>query len=61
MSPFTATSTIAASTTSGRLRKRPVRNSRQSAIVADANTSASGVLAPALSFTVDCESPPATG
>ena len=31
--PLTATSTMAASTTSGRLRSRPVRNSRHSAMV----------------------------
>ncbi len=59
--PFTATSTIAASTTSGRLRNRSVRNRRHTAIAPDANTSESGVRAPALSFTVDCDRPPATG
>ena len=61
ISPLTATRTIAASTTVGRLRSRPVRNSRHNAIVVEANTSASGVLAPALSFTDDCDRPPATG
>ena len=61
ISPLTATSTIAASTTLGRLRSNPVRKIRHSAIVSEANTSASGVFAPALSFTDDCDSPPATG
>ena len=61
ISPRTATRTIAANTTIGRLCKRPVKNSKQIPIVADANTSASGVRAPALSFTADCESPPAIG
>ena len=42
--PFTATSTMAASTALGRFWTRPVRKSRQRPSVAEANTSASGVL-----------------
>ena len=61
INPLTATSTMAASTTLGRLLSNPVRYIRQMAIVTEANTSASGVLAPALSFTDDCDRPPATG
>ena len=59
--PFTATSTMAASTALGRFCTSPVRKSRQSASVAEAKTSASGVCAPAFSFTADCDNPPATG
>ena len=51
----------AASTTFGRLASKPVRYIRHRPMVIDANTSASGVRAPALSFTDDCERPPATG
>ena len=47
--------------TSGRLCSRPVKNSKQKAIVAEAKTSESGVRAPALSFTADCDRPPAMG
>ena len=61
INPLTATSTIAASTTFGRLLSIPVRYMRHRPIVTEANTSASGVLAPALSFTEDCDRPPATG
>ena len=61
ISPLTATSTMAASTTLGRLPSKPVRYIRHKAMVTEANTSASGVFAPALSFTEDCDSPPATG
>ncbi len=61
ISPLTATSTMAASTTLGRLLSKPVRYIRHRPIVTEANTSASGVLAPALSFTEDCDRPPATG
>ncbi len=57
-SPFTATSTIAASITFGRLLSRPARYMRHRPMVTDANTSASGVPAPALSFTEDCECRP---
>src|SRR5688572_29433202 len=44
-----------------RMRRDEVRNSRTTPIVSEQNTSASGVLAPALSFTEDCDRPPATG
>ena len=57
----TATSTIAASTTVGKLCSKPVKNSRQPPIASEAKTSDSGDFAPALSFTADCDSPPATG
>ena len=57
----TAVSTTAASTAFGRFSSRPVRNSRHSASVIEAKTSASGVRAPALSLTADCDRPPATG
>ena len=59
--PVTAIRTTAASTAFGRFSSNPVRKSRQSASVIEAKTSASGVRAPALSFTADCDSPPATG
>ena len=61
MRPFTAISTMTARTTLGRLRNRPVRKSKQSARVMEVKTRANGVFAPALSFTIDCERPPATG
>ncbi|MNC86766.1 hypothetical protein D3C83_24430 [compost metagenome] len=61
MSPATAVSTIAARTALGRFSSRPVRNSRQSASVIEAKTRASGLRAPALSLTADCDRPPATG
>jgi len=50
-----------ASTAFGRLVNSPVKNSRHSASVTEQITSASGVRAPALSLTADCDSPPATG
>ena len=59
--PYTAVSTTAASTAFGRFSKNPVRKSKQRASVTDTKTRASGLRAPALSFTADCDSPPATG
>ena len=59
--PATAVSTTAASTAFGKFSRSPVRKRRHSASVKDAKTSASEVRAPALSFTADCDSPPATG
>ncbi len=52
---------MAANTAFGRLVKSPVKKSRHSASVTEQITSASGVRAPALSFTADCDRPPATG
>ena len=48
ISPRTATSTIEASTTVGKLLRVPVRNSKQAASVADAKSRLSGVCAPSL-------------
>src|SRR6476659_6887704 len=60
-SPSIAVKTTAARTALGRFSKNPVRKSRHSARAIDARIKASGVCAPALSFTADCDSPPATG
>ena len=59
--PDIAVSTTAASTAFGKFSNNPVRKSKHSASVTEAKTRASGVRAPALSFTADCDSPPATG
>jgi len=48
---------MAAKTTRGRLRGRPVKNSGHNPVVAEANTGANGVFAPALSFTEDWHKP----
>jgi hypothetical protein len=61
MSRYTAAKTMAASTDLGRLVNNPAKNSRHSANVTEQTTSASGVRAPAVSFTADCDKPPATG
>ena len=52
---------MAANTALGRFVNSPVKNSRHSASATEQITSASGVRAPALSLTADCDKPPATG
>ena len=61
INPYTAVSTTAAKTAFGRFASTPVRNNRQRASVNEAKTRASGVRPPAMSFTADCDKPPATG
>ena len=56
-----ATSTTEASITEGKFFNSPVKNRRQAAIVTDAIINETGVLAPASSFTADCDKPPLTG
>ena len=56
-----ATNTMEARITIGKFASMPVKNKRHKAMAVDANTNDNGVLAPAVSFTADCDNPPATG
>ena len=58
---MTAASTIAASTGCGRFRSRPDANSTTMSVKRAATSPESGVRAPALSLTSDCDMPPLTG
>ena len=58
---MTAASTIAASTGCGRFRNSPEANSTTMSVKSAATSPDSGVRAPALSFTSDCDMPPLTG
>ena len=59
--PMTAASTIAARTGCGRLRSSPEAKSTTTSVNSVATSPETGVLAPALSFTSDCDMPPLTG
>ena len=58
---ITAASTMAASTGCGRFRSRPEANSTTTSVKTAATSPDSGVRAPALSLTSDCDMPPLTG
>ena len=58
---MTAASTTAASTGCGRLRSRPVAKSTTTSVNSVATRPETGVRAPELSFTSDCDMPPLTG
>ena len=59
--PVTATRMIAASTGCGRSRSRPVKKTATSSVTSAATSPESGVRAPAVSFTSDCDIPPLIG
>ncbi len=61
ISPVTAISTTAARTGCGRVRNSPVKKSTTTSVMSAATSPESGVRAPAVSLTSDCDMPPLTG
>ncbi len=61
MSPVTAISTTAARTGWGRSRNSPVKKSTTTSMMSAATSPESGVRAPPVSLTSDCDMPPLTG
>ena len=59
--PVTAISTTAARTGCGSVRSSPVKNSTTTSVMSAATSPESGVRAPAVSLTSDCDMPPLTG